>query len=92
MDFRDGHVNVRDGDMSAHDQLGLKWDSKQLLGGGGPTEPTLKVWRTLLRTDFQPVIVSLSLFTWRSREAPLRLPSLTIFRWISATVLHPKTS
>jgi len=38
-------MDIRDGDMSAHDQLGLKWGGKQLLegGGGGPTEPTLKM-------------------------------------------------
>jgi len=35
MDFRDSRVDIGDGDMSAHDQLGLKWDSEQLLGGGG---------------------------------------------------------
>jgi len=39
MGFRDGHVDIREGDMSAHDQLGLKWDSKQLLGGGGRQNP-----------------------------------------------------
>jgi len=45
MGFRDGRMDIRDGDMSAHDQLGLKWGGKQLLegGGGGPTEPTLKM-------------------------------------------------
>jgi hypothetical protein len=33
-------------------------------------------------------IASLSLFAWNRRETPFRLPHLTSFLWISATVLR----
>jgi hypothetical protein len=56
------------------------------------TELTLKTRRILLRSDFQPMIVSLSFFAWRSRETTFCLPFLMISLWISANVLRPRAS
>ena len=79
MDIRNHHVGV-------DCQLGLKGgkvsnDYKKV------KERTLKTWRILLRSSLQVAIVSLSFFAWKSREAAFRLPRLTMFFWISATVL-----
>ena len=52
------------------------------------TEPTLKTWRILLRSNPQAAIASLSSFEWKSRENVFRLPRLITFFWISATVLR----
>ena len=35
-------------------------------------ERTLKIWRILLRSNFQAAIVSLSLFEWKTRESRFR--------------------
>jgi len=80
-------MDIRDHQVSNDCQLSLK-------GGAvsdrrkGPSEHTLKIWRALLRSDFQAAIVSLSRFAWKSRMAPFRLFCLTIFLWISDTVLR----
>ena len=50
-------------------------------------ERTLKARGILLRSALQVAIVSLSFFGWKIRDTALRLPCLTTFRWISATVL-----
>ena len=42
-------------------------------------ERTLKVWRILTRSRFQPTIAVLSSFAWMSREAKFRLPFWTTF-------------
>ena len=56
------------------------------------TERTLKTRRILLRSDFHPAIISLSLFAWKSREAAFCLPFLMIFLCISAKVLQSRAS
>ena len=52
----------------------------------------MKMRRILVRSDFQPAIISLSLFARRSREIVLRLLLLTIFISMSANVLRSKGS
>lgn len=41
-----------------------------------------------MRSCLQVAIASLSFFAWNTREAACRLPRLTTFLWISATVLR----
>ena len=55
-------------------------------------ERTLKTWRILTRSCFQPAILSLLLFERINRVAAFRLPCLTTFLWISATVLRLRVS
>jgi len=54
------------------------------------TGRTLKAWRILVRSNLQAATVFSSLFARRSRDIVLRFPRLTIFAWISATVLRSK--
>lgn len=54
-------------------------------------ERTLKVWRVLTRSRFQPAIAALSSFAWKSRETGFRLPFWATFLWISVTVLQMET-
>jgi hypothetical protein len=51
-------------------------------------ERTLKTWRTLRRSRFQPAILSLSPFAMMNRENAFRLLCLPTFLSISATVLR----
>jgi hypothetical protein len=55
-------------------------------------ERTLKTRRILLRSNFQPAIVSLSLFAWKRRETAFCLPFLMSFLWISVNVLQSRPS
>ena len=50
-------------------------------------EHTLKTLRTLLRSDFQPAILSLSFLEWKNRETECRSLDLMTFCCIFATVL-----
>ena len=86
MSVRDTMVDVRNSCMSICRELCLRWEVS-----GSRTETvelTLKTRRILSRSDLQVAIVSLSFFVWISRETMFRLPRLTIFFWISATVLR----
>ena len=87
---RDIVANVGNVYMGIYGQLGLKgnswrWSSKM-------TERTLKTWRILPSSNFQPAIVSLSFFARRSRETTFRLLCLLTFLWISPTVLRSRES
>ena len=51
-------------------------------------ELTLKTSRSLVRSNLQAAIFSLSFLAWRCRVNTFRLPCLTILVWIAATALR----
>jgi len=61
-------MDIRNHQISIDRQLGLKGGAVSDCWGC-PTGRTLKIWRILLRSNFQATMVSLSFLAWKSREA-----------------------
>ena len=83
-------MHVGNDSVGIHNKLGLKRQGL-VAAEQRDAEHTLKITRILLRSDFQPAIVPLSVLARRNREAlPLPLCLMTFF-CISATVLRSRT-
>ena len=93
MDLRNIVIHPGNDGVSIQRKLGLGVNGERLSNSRATmTERTLKTRRILLRSDFQPAIISLSLFAWKSRETAFCLPFLMSFLWIPANMLQSRAS